>query len=323
MKKKLWRSHKISRREFISKAGQAGLLITFPSLLAKGMGNSFSQNTKHKIALFSKHLHWLDYNGMAETAAEIGFAGVDLTVRPKGHVLPEKVEEDLPIAAEACQKAGIEITMMSTVIADVSDSTTEKILKSASQLGIKFYRMAWYKYDKDISINKNHDNFKAKMKELAAMNQQYGIKGAYQNHAGTSLGSPVWDIGMILRDIDSEWLGCQYDIRHATVEGANSWPLGLQFVAPYINTIDIKDFQWVQIGGKWNLQNVPLGEGMVDFKLFFQLLHQSGIEVPYSIHLEYDLGGANKGARELTIPAQKVIAAMKKDLSILKNYLES
>jgi L-ribulose-5-phosphate 3-epimerase len=323
MKKKSCRHNEISRREFMLKAGQAGLLVTFPSIIDKGLSQSLSQKGNHKIALFSKHLQWLDYNSMAETAAEIGYGGLDLTVRPKGHVLPEKVEEDLPIAAEACQKAGIEIIMMSTAIADVTEPTTEKILKTASQLGIKFYRMAWYKYDMNVSIEKNHDNFRAKMKDLAAMNQQYGIKGAYQNHAGTSLGSPVWDIGMILRNIDSQWLGCQYDIRHATVEGANSWPLGLKFVAPYINTIDIKDFHWTYLEGKWKLENVPLGEGMVEFKLFFQLLHQIGIQVPYSIHLEYDLGGANKGARELTIPAPKVIAAMKRDLNTLKNYLES
>jgi hypothetical protein len=33
---------------------------------------------------------------MAKAATEIGFDGVDLTVRPKGHVLPDNVEKDLP-----------------------------------------------------------------------------------------------------------------------------------------------------------------------------------------------------------------------------------
>ena len=35
------------------------------------------------------------YGLAAQIAAELGFEGLDLTVRPKGHVLPENVEADL------------------------------------------------------------------------------------------------------------------------------------------------------------------------------------------------------------------------------------
>jgi hypothetical protein len=34
----------------------------------------------------------------AKAASEIGFNGIDLTVRQKGHVLPENVVKDLPRA---------------------------------------------------------------------------------------------------------------------------------------------------------------------------------------------------------------------------------
>jgi hypothetical protein len=55
--------------------------------------------------VFSKCLQWLDYPGMAGITAEAGFDGVDLTVRAGGHVLPERVEEDLPKAVEAAEPA--------------------------------------------------------------------------------------------------------------------------------------------------------------------------------------------------------------------------
>ncbi len=322
MRIKVPSNNKFSRRDFLLTTGQAGLLLTLPAMAQNSPSQNGSQKTGHKIAIFSKHLQWLDYRGMAETAAKIGFDGVDLTVRPKGHVLPEKVEDDLPKAAEACKKAGIDIIMMSTAIGDVSHPTTEKILKTASQLGIKYYRMNWYQYDKSISIVKNIENFKAKMIDLAEMNKQFGIKGGYQNHSGTWFGSAVWDLGMVLRKINSEWLGCQYDIRHATVEGAESWPVGLNYIAPFINTIDIKDFRWDKSGDNWKLIYVPVGEGMVDFKQFFKLTGEFNIKAPLSIHLEYDLGGANHGARILKIPQEKVINAMKKDLNALKRFLK-
>src|SRR4030042_5508361 len=52
-----------------------------------------------KISIFSKHLQWLYYKKMAHVVNEIGFDGADLTVRPGGHVVPDRGEEDLPKAA--------------------------------------------------------------------------------------------------------------------------------------------------------------------------------------------------------------------------------
>ncbi len=274
-----------------------------------------------KITIFSKHLHWLDFKGMAETAANIGFDGIDLTIRPQGHVIPERVEDELPKAAEECKKAGIKIVMICTSIKDASDPLTEKILKTASLSGIKYYRMGWYHYDSKKSIDKNLEYFKAKLKDLSQLNELYQIKGAYQNHDGTWFGAPVWDLGLILNEINSEWLGSQYDILNASIEGTYSWPLGLNFIAPYIHTIDIKDACWKKTDGERHLTYAPLGEGNVDYKQFFKLLREHNVEVPYSMHFEYDLGGADIGARHLTIPEEEVIKSMKKDLNILKKFL--
>ncbi len=213
--------------------------------------------------------------------------------------------------------------MMSTNIAGIDQPHTKRVLKTASELGIKYYRMAWYKYDNSKSIAQNHADFEARMRDLAAMNEHYGIYASYQNHAGTSLGGPVWDVGMILHKLNTKWIGYQYDIRHATVEGGQAWPVGLRYVAPLINTLDIKDFQWINAGGKWKAKSTPLGEGMVDFVQFIELLKELNVVAPFSIHLEYDLGGANHGARKLTIPVNQVIDAMKKDLAFFKRKLNN
>ena len=39
-------------------------------------------------------------DGAAETMRALGYDAIDLTLRPGGHVLPERVAEDLPKAAE-------------------------------------------------------------------------------------------------------------------------------------------------------------------------------------------------------------------------------
>lgn len=47
--------------------------------------------------------------------------------------------------------------------------------------------------------------------------------GCYQNHAGRNIGSSIWEIKKLLEITNHDFLGAQYDIRHAVVEGALSW----------------------------------------------------------------------------------------------------
>lgn len=273
-----------------------------------------------KVYLFSKHLQWLDYAEMAKTAREIGFDGLDLTVRPKGHVQPERVKEDLPKAVQAVQAEGLLADRMTTAITDPDDPLTLDILETASKLGVKNYRLGWLAYDSTVSIEKNIETFNQKLKKLAELNKKFGLTAAYQNHAGEMAGSPVWDIKPMLEGIDPALVGVRYDVRHATIEGGKSWPLGLKLLAAKINSLDIKDAVWKYSSGEWKPTTVPLGEGMVDFERFFHMLNDYNIAGDFTMHFEYPIGGAERGASELSCPPETVIAAMKKDLATLRNF---
>jgi sugar phosphate isomerase/epimerase len=319
--------HMSTRREFISKSllATAGSSLAM-SALAKDSKSNTQQNTivgANSISVFSKNLHWLGYEAMAEAVKAMGFDGIDLTVRPEGHVLPEKVVTDLPKAVEIIRKSGLKVHMITTAINNPDDPNTEPILKTAGSLGIPYYRMGWISYDENLSMDDNLKNCRTKMSRLASLNKKYSIHGDYQNHAGANFGSPTWDLWMILKELDPQWIGCQYDVRHAMVEGANSWPLGLKLLKSYIRTMDIKDYIWSKNEKGWRAETVPLGEGMVDFKKFFSLLKQHQIQGPFSLHYEFPLGGAENGAKTITIPKEDVFAAMKKDLTVLKQLIIS
>ncbi|MGZ8559058.1 MAG: sugar phosphate isomerase/epimerase family protein [Chitinophagaceae bacterium] len=251
---------------------------------------------------------------MAEAVAEMGFDGIDLTVRPNGHVLPERVESDLPKAVEAMRKMGLAPLMMTTAVDDAGDMTDKKVLEVAAKLGIQYYRMNWFSYMEEKSIPESIEHFQQKMKELSYLNKELGITGCYQNHSGSLVGSSLWELWEILKEADKKYMGLQYDVRHAVVEGGLSWQNGLRLVQPQIKTITMKDFIWEKKNGKWNVENTPVGEGMVDFKTYFKLLKQYKINVPVTLHLEYPLGGAEHGATKLSCDKQVVFTAMKKDL---------
>jgi hypothetical protein len=52
------------------------------------------------------------------------------------------------------------------------------------------------------------------------------------------------------------------------------------------------------------------------------MLKQYQINGPLSLHCEYDLGGAQDGARKLTISKEAFTAAVQKDLTTLRGWLK-
>lgn len=302
-------------------AGSA-VIFPIPVIGCNSMIESKKVEKGLEVHLFSKHLQFLNYKSLSEATRVMGFDGLDLTVRPGGHVLPERVAEDLPKAVEAMKSYGLSPKLMTTTVTDAGNAQTEAILKTAAQLGIQYYRMGWLKYPEKGPLPHSIEAFSQQFKSLEKMNKKLGIHGAYQNHSGKYMGSSIWDLYQILEHRSVEWIGCQYDIRHAYVEGGFSWELGLRLIKEFIKTIVIKDFKWGKVGGEWKPINTPLGEGMVDFEKYFTLLKQYDINVPVSLHFEYDLGGAEKGKREVSIDKKELFERMKKDLNYLRELWE-
>jgi L-ribulose-5-phosphate 3-epimerase len=261
----------------------------------------------------------MSYVETARLLADCGFGGIDYTVRTaQGHVLPEKVAEDLPRAVDAAHAAGLKVEMITTDITSLRQKTAESVLRTAAKYGVKYYRLGDFKYDTTAGLQATWDKLRPTLRELGEFNASLGLHGAIQNHQGVRIGSPVWDLYELLRDIDPRGIGVQYDIRHATTEGGMSWPLGLRLLAPWIRCRDVKDFRWEQSPGKAVVQGMPLGEGIVPFDAYFKLVRELNLSGPISVHLEYPPFEGEK--RKLTKDEQVAAytAALKKDSAYLK-----
>lgn len=308
----------MDRRKFIRASGTGiALGMLTPGLLA-GAAPAAPRKIPDQpsLHLFSKHLQFLDYEEMAQAAAAIGLDGLDLTVRPGGHVEPEQFERDLPRAVGAIKNSGLRCEMMTTAIVGTENQRDYELLELARSLGVKYYRLGGLRYDEATEPMVSVERYRAQLAALADWNLEIGINGLYQNHSGDArFGAAVWDVWMVLKDLDPNALGMQFDVRHAVTDGGLMWPTSFRLVKSHIRAPILKDFKWARVDGGWKLVNTPLGEGMVDFKKYFRMLKATEIDYPMSLHCEYDLGGANKGRRELTIPAQQVFDAMRRDVA--------
>lgn len=277
-----------------------------------------------KVAIFSKHLQFLGGAELARAAAEIGFDGLDLTVRTGGHVDPARVAEDLPPLVSVIRQHGLEVPTVTTDIVDSSSPNTRTVLKSLNNLGIRYYRWGGFTYRADQPLSRQFEDFHRRSAQLATLNTEYKVCAMYHTHSGVDLvGAPVWDIFEILKDLDPNAVAINYDVGHATVEGGlGGWIDSFRVAESYIRGIALKDFIW-QKGTRqnWDPAWVPIGQGMVRFPTFFSMLVKTAFDGPVQLHFEYPLGGADAGKRQISVDRQQVFSAMRRDLHQLRSYL--
>lgn len=292
-----------TRRQFLATLAGSALA------LRPGIAAQAASAQRFSIITFTKPFQSLSPDETADLVAEIGYDGIECPVRKKGQILPERVEDDLPAMHAALKKRGLDLTLITTDVAKV-EPLSEKVLRTAAKLGVKRYRLTFFKYDLAKPIAPQLAELKAQMRDLAALNKELGMNGGIQNHSGRDyIGAPIWDIHELVRDIDPRHLGICFDIGHATLEGGMSWPIEAKLMEPFLTCVYVKDFAWEKTEKGWKPKWGPLGDGLVRPE-FFAWLKASSYTGPISQHCEYLVGGG---------PEQR--AQMKKDLAVLKGWL--
>ncbi|MEO6527210.1 MAG: TIM barrel protein [Gemmatimonadaceae bacterium] len=309
-----------TRREFIARAAAVGVTVGALGPRVSHAIETALRRQEAVIAVFSKHLQWLPFADVGPVIAESGFRSVDLTVRPGGHVLPERVEDDLPRAVETLRRSGLTVPLITTAITDANDPLTRRVLATARKVGVSHYRMGYWTYPTSPEPLQALRELKPRVAALASLNRELGIRGGYQNHVGTRVGGSVWDLGVLLEGVEPDGLGVQYDIRHAVAEGGESWPVALRMIAPHIDTIAVKDLIWAKRpDGRWEPRSVPLGEGMVNFPTYLRQLLARGALPPVTVHFEYaplEMAGGGGAARR-----KQTVDGMRRDLMRFQQLL--
>jgi sugar phosphate isomerase/epimerase len=282
--------------------------------------------TKQKIDAYSRHLQWLrSPDEVAEATLEMGFDGLDITVRPyPGHVEPAKIAQALPPFVNAVRKHGLQVVAITTSISDADSPYAEDILRTASSLGITHYWWGTYRYEANKPVMQQLDALKPRVAKLAAMNAKYGMTAMYHNYAGAQIGCAIWDFLYVLRDFDPKLVGFHYDVGHATnAGGGGTWINNLRAAGPYIAGVSVKDsyLERGQEGRDWRPHYTPLGRGNVQLGQFVSILKEINFSGPMEIQAEYPNGGAENAQDNITLPREQVLGAMKKDLDVLREAL--
>jgi L-ribulose-5-phosphate 3-epimerase len=273
-----------------------------------------------RICLFTDHLDdfGYSYTDVARMLKQLKIAGPDLTVRPGGLVLPERVTEDLPKAVAAFRDEGLSVPMISTGLTSAKDPAAAATFSTAGKLGIGYYKLGYFRYDDVLTWQAQLDATRTELKSLLEVSRRARMIAGFHNHSGPFVGGALWDSWELVSGLDPQQIGFYFDPAQATIEGGNhGWKLGLARLAPRLVMVAIKDFVWEKADGQWRTRWVPLGQGMVRWDEFFALLARIPFEGPMSLHIEYDPGGGTKAAR-----LENSLAAAERDLKFLRQHLQ-
>ena len=199
---------------------------------------------------------------------------------------------------------------MASGINNADDKLNLQQLQVAAKLGVKRYRMGYYKYDLKKPVLKQLDEIRPVLKNLVALNKELGIQAIYQNHSGSNyVGAPLWDLHELFKDHAPNRLAVGLDMAHVTAEGTRSWPIQANLIRSRIGALYVKSFRWENNKRK----NCPLDEGIVDEKYPRQLI-KSGFSGPINLHEEY----INHRDPKLVL---QHVEAIRKDVATLKGWL--
>lgn len=278
---------------------------------APAVASQLGSSGKPPLCVFSKHLAQFSWDDVGKNAKQIGFDGVDLTVRPKGHVEPERVAEDLPKAVAAIKAHGLSVPMITTGLLSAEEPVARPTLATASKQRVPYWKAGYYRYKFDRPVQQTLDDVRKQLESLVGLSKEYGVTCGFHNHSGDYVGAAVWDTRDIISAMDPKAVGFYFDPGHATIEGGlGGWRISLATVTPRLKMVALKDFYWSKgKDGKWKVQWCPIGQGMVDWQKFFLAFAASRFTGPLTLHVEYE--------------TKDELAAIAKDYEYIRKVMDS
>jgi len=276
-----------------------------------------------QFVLFTDNLSDLDVPELCQAVKKAGFDGVDLTLRPGGHVKPADVEVGMAEARRYADAAGLTIPMVTTAITDVSSPQAEAVFAAAAHYGARHLKLGYWEYRPFGTVAKQLDDAQHKLERLVRLGRKYNVLPCIHCHSGAVLPNNGAFLYLLLRDFKPTEAGAYVDTMHMAIEGGLSgWEMGLDLIAPWIALVGVKNFRWRAAGRdghgqqQFKVMYTPLADGQSPLPEFVARLKQLQYDGIFSLHSEYK---GNESFRKLSTP--ELLEQSTSDLNYLKTLL--
>ncbi|MBI4606803.1 MAG: sugar phosphate isomerase/epimerase [Planctomycetes bacterium] len=273
-----------------------------------------------QFVLFTDNLSDLTVAQCCAAAKRAGFDGLDLTLRPGGHVKPEDAEVGLSEAKRIADAEGVAIPMVSTAVTDTDSPHAEAIFAAAAHYGARRLKLGYWPYRPFGTLEAQVAECCRRLERLARLGEKYRVLPCVHCHSGRFVASGGALLYLVLKPFVPSDAGAYADPMHMTMEGSLAgWELGLDLLAPWLALVGVKNFRWLegsrdakgQMRYRW--QYTPLADGQAPLPEFAAYLKGLKYDGVVSLHSEYK-GGTS--FRSLTTP--ELLEQSAADLRYLK-----
>ena len=247
-----------------------------------------------QFVLFTDNIADLTVAQACAAAKAAGFDGLDLTLRPGGHVRPEDAERGLAEARRIADDAGVTIPMVTTGITDTDSPYAEAIFAAAAHYGARKLKLGYWPYRPFGTLALQIDECRARLERLVRLGDRYKVLPCVHPHSGRNVASSGPLLYLVLKGFGPGDVGAYVDPMHMTIEGGVAgWELGLDLVAPWVALLGVKNYRWLAADRdargqqRYRWEYVPLEDGqapLFEILSYLQLLKFDGIA---SLHSEY------------------------------------
>jgi sugar phosphate isomerase/epimerase len=276
-----------------------------------------------EFVLFTDNLADLSVAEVCREVRPLGFDGLDLTMRPGGHVKPENAEMGLAEARQLADAAKLSIPMVTTAVKSADSPHAEDVFAAAAHYGVRKLKLGYWRYEPFGTLVKQLGEARRQLESVVKLARKYHVLPCVHVHSGDILSNGGPASYLILKDFAPTDVGAYADSMHMVAEGGVAgWQMGLDLLAPWIALVGIKNFRFVEDGRdakgqlRFRPQKTPLADGQAPLPEFMAHLKQLKYDGIVSLHSEYKGRGSFR-----TLSTPELLRQSAEDLQYLKSLI--
>jgi len=278
----------LPRRALLRWATAGGLASSCPLL-----ANRPAPAPRPKVCVYTEHFQSLPIPQVCKLFQKMGVDGLDLTVRPGGHIEPRDVKTKLPQAVQAASDHGLQIMNLTTSIT-AADRVAQETLATCQNLGIDRIKLGYFQAGNFGELSERLVQAKRRLETLVALAAKYDVLPCVHLHSGSTIPSNGLMLFNLIRHLPKTRIGAFLDSYHMAITGgAGGWRQVIDLLRPWTAMVALKNFQWHQddrddLGQqRWRTNYCPLADGVAPIGDFVRTVHQGGYRGFYTLHTEY------------------------------------
>jgi sugar phosphate isomerase/epimerase len=283
-------SSAMKRRDFMRLAAASGLAAATTELRGEEAPKAVP-----KVCIYTEQFQSLPIPEVCQVFQRIGVDGLDLTVRPGGHIAPQDAKEELPKAVQTARDHGLEIMMLTTGIT-APDRHAEDIIAACQKLNIERIKLGYFPAGEFGSLAKRMDDVRRELDAIVKLATKYDVRPCVHVHSGATIPSNGFVLYELIREMPPDRIGAYLDSYHMMITGgAGGWQQAIDLLRPWISLVALKNFQWEKgerddVGQQqWRTNYCRLEDGIAPIPDFVSTTHQAGYRGFYTLHTEYRL----------------------------------